>query len=203
MPLKTLLDFYRSIRLLEGQRPVLPARRLVNVRRRYGGNGGEGSLQPRRNAPGGTRDEKGQQEETINVRRCFTGQVIGSVHHRTMGAPVTGAAHPGLHDRPRPPAAGGIEGHAGTGGAVARQGNWRLSRSRNRLTPPQATVRLPDCPGIMAFAARAIPQNRFQDNSLRGITSEQFLLDNGVLEHCHGRNEHDDHRRRNADSGSR
>ena len=56
---------------------------------------------------------------------------------------------------------------------------------------------------LARIIARAIPQNCPKCNALRGIPSKQFLLDNGILEHCHGRNEHDDQRRRNTDSGSR
>ena len=69
---------------------------------------------------------------------------------------------------------------------------------------PQAAVRPLCFLGTIEFAARQplpTPQKCLQNNSLRGITGKQFLLDNVVLGHCHGRNEHDNNQRQHANYG--
>ena len=49
------------------------------------------------------RDEKDYRKAN-NVRPYVSEEVIGGVHDRAAGADATRAAHPGPHDRPRPPA---------------------------------------------------------------------------------------------------
>ncbi len=49
--------------------------------------------------------------------------------------------------------------------------------------------------------APAIPRNCLKCNASQGITCKQFLLDNGLFGHCHGRMENDNNRGRDTDPG--
>ena len=74
-----------------------------------------------------------------------------------------------------------------------------MSNRRNRRRARRLRFRFRVVPG-RSQSRPAIPQNRPKCNALRGITGEQFLLDNGVLEHRHGRNANDYRQHRHPSS---
>ena len=81
-----------------------------------------------------------------------------------------------------------------------RTGGLAIERPAAAAESPKNPVRLPQDNPI---GRPAIPQNSSKRNASQGITSKHFLLDNGVLDHRHGRNQIDDNQRQRANSAGR
>ena len=160
-------------------------------RRGLPGNNRKSKSASRNTSRGTSRQYTPRQRETMQKGLRIMARIIARTH---LGGKQTGATRPRQVRRrkvnpgsepslqPAPPLR--HQRCAGIPFALPHMQRWSPKRPfhKGRLPGP------------------AIPQNCLQNNVLQGITGNRFLPNNGVLVHCHGRDQIDNNQHQHANS---